>query len=123
MKTGASKAARRVYIEIDSKDDSLHAWMKTRKKDLLIPLDEEIQNIATTLLADYPRLVDTLKGRSQADPFVIATAESLGAAVVTGERPSHKLDKPKIPDVCHARNPELRCISFLEMLQELRWQF
>jgi len=119
---GQIKSSEEVYIEIEAKDDTLHSWIKERKKDLLVPLDEEIQTIATELLSDHPRLVDTLKGRSQADPFVIATAERLGATVVTGERSSHNLAKPKIPDVCHARG-KVRCISFLEMLQELEWKF
>jgi hypothetical protein len=119
---GSIKSSEEVYIEIDAKDDALHAWLKERKKNLLVPLDGNIQALVGELLLDHPRLVDTLKGRSQADPFVIATAELLGAAVVTGERPSHNLAKPKIPDVCHARG-KVRCLTFLEMLKELGWKF
>lgn len=109
-----------VYIEIKKKDDSLHNWMKERK-ELFIPLEEPIQTIAFELLAKHPRLVDTHRNRSQADPFVIATAEYLAAVVVTGESPRGKLDKPKIPDICEVRN--LRCISFLNMLREVGWKF
>lgn len=46
----------------------------------------------------YPRLVDTVKGRSGADPFVIALAKSRQPpmTIVTEEMPG----KVKIPDVC-----------------------
>jgi Domain of unknown function (DUF4411) len=46
----------------------------------------------------YPRLVDTSKGRSGADPFVIALAAAANPimTVVTEEHPG----KTKIPDVC-----------------------
>jgi hypothetical protein len=51
---------------------------------------------------------DTHKGRSQADPFVIATAVCLGAdaVVVTGEKRRGNLAIPKIPDVCDAIRPD-----------------
>lgn len=62
-----------------------------------------------------------VRNRSQADPFVIATAEILQGAVVTGEKPRGNLEVPKIPDVCDAR--KIRCIGFLEMLRELGWKF
>jgi hypothetical protein len=90
------------------------------RKSVLVPIDEPIQRLVSALLAAHPRLVDNQRHRSQADPFVIATAEVLGAVVVTGEKPG-KRDSPKIPDVCEARN--IRCITFLEMLRELGWKF
>lgn len=114
------KASEEVYVEIEKKDDSLHRWFKNRKK-VLIPLEEHIQYIAKELLSEYPRLVDTFRNRSQADPFVIATASYIGGVVVTGEVPSGNLNKPKIPDVCNLR--EIRCINFLGMLRELEWKF
>jgi hypothetical protein len=91
------------------------------RKEGLVYIDEKIQRIALELLEAHPRLVDTHRNRSQADPFVIATAEHLKAVVVTGEKPRGKLDIPKIPDVCEAR--DIRCITFLEMLRELEWKF
>jgi Domain of unknown function (DUF4411) len=102
------------------KEDALRDWLKARKQ-VIVPIDEKIQTIVAELLGAYPRLVDTHRNRSQADPFVIATAESLGAVVVTGEKPRGKLDTPKIPDLCEVRN--LRCITFLDMLRELGWKF
>jgi len=114
------KCSEEVYVELEKKDDGMHDWLKARKQ-AVVNLDENIQRIASDLLTVYPRLVDTHRSRSQADPFVIATAEHLGAVVVTGEKPRGKLDIPKIPDVCEARG--IGCMTFLEMLRELGWRF
>jgi Domain of unknown function (DUF4411) len=91
--------------------------MKLRKQ-MLVPLSEKIQNLASELLVEYPRLVDTLRGRSKADPFVLATATALNAVVVTGEVFTGKMERPRIPDVCQLRG--IRCINFLQMIRELK---
>jgi hypothetical protein len=109
-----------VYGELSRKSDELHDWVKDRKQ-MLVPTDEAVQYRVIELLAVYPRLVDTLKNRSAADPFVVATAELCGAVVVTGEVLTGKMDKPRIPDVCRARG--IRCITFLEMIRELKLTF
>ena len=91
-------ASEEVYVELAKKDDDLHTWIKARKSMLIAP-DETIQKRVGELLGKYPKLVDTLKGRSQADPFVIATAMERGAIVVTGEL-TGTAQKPRIPYVC-----------------------
>lgn len=122
IEAGMLKCSEEVYVEIGKKDDGLRDWLKERKQ-VLVPIDETIQETVVELLTTYPRLVDTHRNRSQADPFVIATAEALGpdAVVVTGEKPRGKLDTPKIPDVCDVRG--IRCITFLDMLRDLGWKF
>lgn len=112
-------ASEEVYVEIAKKDDDLHEWIQARKA-MLIPPEEAIQIRIAELLSKYPRLVDTLKGRSQADPFVIATAMECRAVVVTGEVMG-TADKPRIPFVCNAEG--IRCISFLDMIRELKLTF
>jgi hypothetical protein len=87
---------------------------------MLVSPDEEIQRHVAALLAKHPRLVDTLKGRSQADPFVIATAIRLKATVVTGET-GGTAERPRIPFVCQEEG--IKCISFLEMIRELKLTF
>ncbi|MEN3370303.1 MAG: hypothetical protein V7609_2446 [Verrucomicrobiota bacterium] len=108
-----------VYVELAKKDDDLHAWIHARKS-MLVPPEEKIQQKVAELLGKYPRLVDTLKGRSQADPFVIATAIERGAVVVTGELMG-SATKPRIPFVCQSEG--IRCITFLEMIRELKLTF
>ena len=52
-------------------------------------MDAETQNHVTSIMTKYPRLVDTVKGRSGADPFVIALAATTDPCmvVVTEETP------------------------------------
>jgi len=109
-----------VYRELERKSDDLHDWIKTRKQ-MLVPLDEPIQLRAAQILAEFPRLVDTQRGRSKADPFVIATALEKGAVVVTGEVVTGNLEKPRIPDVCQVKG--VRCITFLQMIRDLGLTF
>ena len=74
-------------------------------------------------MAKYPRLVDTRKNRSAADPFVIGLAALYNPPllVVTQEGPTNKLDKPNIPDVCTAEGIE--CMTLLEMIDREDWVF
>ena len=113
-------SSEEVYLELERKSDDLHNWIKARKQ-MLVTLDESIQLRVTLLLGEYPRLVDTLRGRSKADPFVIATAMERNAVVVTGEILTGNLDKPRIPDVCQAK--AVRYINFLQMMRELKLTF
>ena len=112
-------SSEEVYRELEKKADDLHDWMKNRK-EMLILSEESIQIKVAEILTRYPRLVDTLKNRSQADPFVIATAVEKSATLVTGELGGTS-DKPKIPYVCRVEG--IRCISFLEMIREMKLSF
>jgi predicted nucleic acid-binding protein len=112
-------SAEEVYIELAKRDDDLHRWVKGRKEMLQIA-EMPIQETVAELLGKYPRLVDTLKNRSQADPFVIATAIFRKATVVTGES-FGTVQRPRIPFVCQAEN--VPCINFLEMIVELNLTF
>jgi Domain of unknown function (DUF4411) len=109
-------ASEEVYVEVQKKDDDLHEWMKQREF-MLIPANESIQRRVAEVLGTYPRLVDTLKGRSQADPFVIATAVETGSVVVTGESIG-TATRPRIPFVCQQLG--IRCLTFLDMIRELK---
>lgn len=113
-------SSEEVYFEVERKSDDLHDWLKARKH-MLVALNQEIQIRAAGLLTEYPRLVDTLRGRSQADPFVIATAMELSAVVVTGEIITGNMSKPRIPDVCQVKG--IHCINFLQMIRELKLTF
>ena len=118
--SGEIISSEEVYVELKRKADDLHDWIQARKQ-MLVPLDEAIQVRAAALLGEFPRLVDTLRGRGKADPFVLATAIERNAVVVTGEVITGKLDKPRIPDVCLLKS--IRCINFLQMIRELRLTF
>ncbi|HYG24679.1 MAG TPA: DUF4411 family protein [Verrucomicrobiae bacterium] len=118
--SGEIISSEEVYLELERKSDDLQDWIKARKQ-MLVALDEPIQLRAVALLSEYPRLVDTLRGRSKADPFVIATAIERNAVVVPGEIISGNLEKPRVPDVCQVK--AIRCINFLQMIRELKLTF
>jgi hypothetical protein len=77
-----------------------------------------IWNQAQTILRTYnPDLHE--KGILDADPFVIAAAQTQSLVVVTGELSSS--GRPKIPDVCDQL--KIGRMSFLQMIQQEGWKF
>ena len=110
-----------VLGELERVDDELLAWVKARP-DLILPLDENVQLAVTRILKAYPRLINARKQRSMADPFVIAHAQVLHAAVVTEEQPSSRpRDNPRITDVCQALDTE--CIDVLTFMRQTGLKF
>jgi Domain of unknown function (DUF4411) len=99
---GRFKSSIEVYNELEKKDDEVFAWAKERKDTMVVEIDEPTQAIVKKIMAAHPKLVDTTKGRSGADPFVIALAKTTTPQmwVVTEEYPG----KERIPDVCDAQN-------------------
>src|SRR3989304_4012992 len=97
---GRFRASIEVYNELEKKDDELFKWCKERKEQMFAEIDDETQKQVTRIMKNHPRLVDTVKGRSSADPFVIALAATANPlmVVVTEEFAG----KTKIPDVCLA---------------------
>lgn len=116
--TGRLFASDEVISELEKKDDGAWRWAKQHLG--VVPIDAAIQVAVAGILASHQRLVDTRKNRSQADPFVIGLAQIRNFAVVTGERPTGKPDRPHIPDVCNAMN--IKCINLLELFREQGWQ-
>ena len=111
------RASCEVLREIERRDDALKEWCDEHP-DLFLEIDgDPIQEAVSALLGKYPRLVDTRKGRSGADPFVIALAQihNPQLTVVTEERGGTG-DKPHIPYVC--QEEDLRCIDLLALITE-----
>ncbi len=75
------------------------------------------------ILSKYPKLIsDKTAGTFGADPHVIAVAQVNGFVVVANEnKKTFQAKKLGIPDVCEVLN--VRCIKFLEFLQEQKWEF
>jgi hypothetical protein len=116
---GRLRSSIEVYSELEKKDDELFAWCKERKEAMFVEIDDDIQLHVSQILKDHPRLVDTAKGRSGADPFVIALALTARPAmtVVTEETPG----KSKIPDVCSAS--KIPCCGLADMIEKEEWTF
>ncbi len=116
---GIVLAIDEVYRELEKKDDAAFQWLRARRA-MVVALDTEIQQRVAGILAAHPRLVDTRKNRSSGDPFVIGLAQSRGLSVVTGERASGVIAKPKIPDVCAAL--KITCMDVLSMFRNEGWK-
>lgn len=114
---GRLKASIEVYNELKKKDDDVYQWCKERKDKLVVEIDEATQDAVVELMANYPRLVDTAKGRSGGDPFVIALAQaaSVQMTVVTEENPG----KTKIPDVCADEGIEV--MKIVDLIEQEGW--
>lgn len=105
-----------VVSELQRKDDGIYEWVRAREMTI-VSIDTDIQNQLSSVMKKYARLIDTRKNRSGGDPWVIALALSRKQTIVTGEKPSTSLDRPKIPDVCN----DLR-IPWIDVLQFFRCQ-
>lgn len=116
--SGILIASDEVLAELERKDDEVHDWVSERSH-IIVPLNETIQSVVLDILAEYPRLVDNRRNRSQADPFVIALAHVEECAVVTYETRSNSLDRPRIPDVCDEMGIEV--MDLLGVIREQQW--
>jgi predicted nucleic acid-binding protein len=114
-----------VAQEIIRTQDELSKWLA----EGFIPIRKNTQGSGLALRKIYAaderheRLVDNIKGRSLADPWVIAHAIETGACVVTKEKLTSEPDSKRIriPDVC--RNMRVRCITDFQFLRELSVSF
>jgi len=120
IESGRLIATEEVLEEIKRKDDDVLEWAEKRRH-MFVPIDEDIQRVVKAILKDHPKLIDERKGRSGADPFVIALAKIRGCHVVTGEFPTGGKKRPKIPDVCNAFG--IRSFNLLEMFRRERFVF
>jgi Domain of unknown function (DUF4411) len=116
---GRLRASVEVLNELQKKEDELLAWCKERKEKLFVEIDDEIQTHLTRIMTNHSRLVDTVKGRSSADPFVIALAATIRPSmiVVTEEYEG----RTRIPDVCTAEKIE-HC-RLADLIERENWKF
>jgi hypothetical protein len=75
VEDGFVRCVDEVRRELAKRDgDAVHRWAKGQPR-LFVELDADIQAATSTILAEHPKLVGVGKGRSGADPFVIALDE------------------------------------------------
>lgn len=111
-----------VYRELKRKDDEIFEWAKGRKEAVFVEIDDDVQAEVVRLMQAYPKLVDTGKGKSGGDPFVIAQALARNPplVVITEER-GGAAEKPRIPFVCDREG--VRHIDLLTLIEEEDWTF
>jgi predicted nucleic acid-binding protein len=116
--------AEHVKEEIVRTDDALADWLQGSGIPVYL-VDTRVTEIVSAIYAADPRhefLVDNTRGRSLADPWVIAHAIAEGACVVTKENKVTASDKKvKIPNVCEKMG--VRCIYDFDMIRELEIRF
>ena len=89
------------------------------RDEYLLP-EEDVQQAVKEILRAYPRLVDTRRGRSIADPWVIAQAQVASAVVVT-EEPRSNSKSPRIPDACDGLG--VQWTNALGLIREMKIRF
>lgn len=122
VKKGDLKICTEALAELEQIEDGTYKWAKSAGRQFVLPLTEPIQDRVTDILTKHPKLVRIQKGRakSQADPFVIATADVHGLIVVTAEQASGDPLYPKIPDACRAMKIDF--VNLVEMFDRLGWK-
>jgi predicted ATPase len=113
-------APEEVLTELAKKDDDVHKWAK-KNKTMFLPPVKAIQIATTDVLSRFPRLVDSRKDKSQADPFVIAVAKINNLVVVTEEKRPGTEDRPTIPIVCNYFR--IKHMRLLDMIRDQGWKF
>ncbi len=120
IRNGDLKASEEVVRELEKRDDEVLAWAESQD-GLVAAMTDEVQDVVSEVLTRFPKLVDTRKSRSAADPFVIALAKVASCTVVSGEGPSGSATRPHIPDVCKAF--QIPCIRVVDLIRVEGWTF
>ncbi len=107
-------------------EDDLSKWLKRSTIPILKPTEATIKCWQTILQTNplHKLLVDNIKGRSLADPWVISHALHKKATVVTKESPITSINAKKpvtIPNVCD--NMGIRWIDDFTFIKELGIKF
>ena len=120
IEEGSIIASEEVINELKRKDDEIHKWIATLPEHFCHEIDDEQQRLLGYIMGRHPRLVDTAKGRSEGDPFVISLAMRFDPPLIVVTEEHHgKKDSPKIPDVCRIEG--LTCIKLVELIQREDW--
>ncbi len=106
-----------VLEELRRKEDKVLRWSKAHV--VFVALDEQVQVKQAEIVNRFPKLIELRKGRSLADPWVVAVAAVKGCPVVSMEKPGGKT--PKIPDVCLALGIEH--LAFIDMVRRFGWAY
>jgi hypothetical protein len=116
---GRLRASIEVFEELKKKDDEVYAWAKARKGKLFVEIDDAVQVAVSDLMERYPRLVDTVRGKSGGDPFVIALAAVTQPKMVVVTQEDE--GRVRIPDVCFGEG--ITAIKIADLIEMENWSF
>jgi hypothetical protein len=123
IKNNRLKMEETVFEEA-MRDEQIKEWCDQRKlKSYLQSVsDESVRELVNEIQSKFPGLVDEQRGKSKADPWVIALAMvTSNCIVVTQESYSPSERKPKIPNVCAHFGVE--CIEVVDLIKRENWIF
>lgn len=111
-----------VAEEITRTEDDLADWLRSSRIEVY-HIDEQVGLALKEVFKNPIHQTLVARGRSLADPWVIATAIASGACVVTKEEmiTAQNTTKVKIPNIC--LNMGVRCINDFEFLVEVSARF
>lgn len=109
----------------EKSEDDLSKWLKRSSIPVHKPTESVIRSWQTILNANplHKLLVDNVRGRSLADPWVVSHALSINATVVTKENLETAMNtkRIKIPNVCE--NMNIRWIDDFTFVKEIGLKF
>ena len=123
--SGRIVSVREVKNELDHDANRQHLrdWVDANRTIFFVPGPAETQFVAQIFsVQHFQQLIGAkqrLRGRPVADPFVIASAHSRNATVVTEE--SLKPNAARIPNVC--QHFGIACMSIEQMMEMEGWEF
>lgn len=132
ISSGSIISVREAYNELTSvsEKEDLIAWANLHKTDVfLTPTEEEMKFVSEIFKnKHYQQLISNnaiLNGKSQADPFIIASAKIKSACIVTldGFTPSGEIKEhaPKIAFI--SKCLDVDCCNFEQFMAREDWKF
>jgi Domain of unknown function (DUF4411) len=119
---GVLVSPEEVLLELERGNDELYKWA-VNQPTLFRPPTFMIQVCVAQIVNTFPTFVPPRAPDGiWADPYVIALAQEVGAAVVTTELlapPDARY--PKIPNICNALG--IRYLTPLQFIRERGWRF
>src|SRR5262245_18814047 len=76
--------SRMLLADLGSKPDPLHVWAQAQSGFVILVI-QSVSDRAAELIRNFPILIDPQASKPQADPYVIALAETQQWIVVTQE--------------------------------------
>lgn len=116
-------SVREVFNEIEGSGDRLSQWAKDHRNFFQPPSPEELTFVAEIFKVNhFQALISTqarLKGKTVADPFVIAKAKVHNGCVITQE--VKKPNAARIPNVCDHFG--VACLNLEGFMEKEDWTF
>ena len=113
-----------IAFEEGMKDKGIKEWCNQNQLEPYLQwvTDDSIQIKVKEILKEFPRMLDARRGKSGADPWVVALAMIYQDGIVVAEEgPTNKPHRPKIPEACNHFGIE--CIKLVDLVRRENWVY